>query len=483
MIKKLSLYLAVFLTVLFVLFLVLYKADNNSKLITNFKNLFPISLKGKIKSFVFAIPELKKENEKQYYALRKANREIAILQDKINSLLINDIKENNDYYVYPTISSISKTEKIFHYNLPLSNYYLTKKPGFYFDKYKDTFVIITGIGETFLINENFHDNKSLNLKYLKNNIKNIVVDQNFFDKNQSNRHSYSISVKDLTVIKDQVFVSYTKKFDDNCYNTSIIKSDIALELKFEEFFSYDDCVKVKNEFAGVQSGGRIEFNKKNNSVYFSIGDYRNRPLAQDRKSIFGKIIEINLDTKDYKIVSIGHRNPQGLYYSEKYDYLISTEHGPYGGDEINLILEGENYGWPISSYGNHYDEKSRPEAPLHKSHLKYGFKEPIFNWGPVSSIGVSEIESIDEKNNIFFVASLRAKKGFLFDFDEKFEKYKIIKEYAVGERIRDVYYDKETNLLIISIENSPALAVIDANEYKNVFPHKNKLWKWQWSAF
>ena len=79
MIKKLSLYIVIFLTILLVFFLVLYKTDNNSKLIRSFKNLFPISLKGKIKAFVFAIPELKKENEKEYYALRKANREIAIL--------------------------------------------------------------------------------------------------------------------------------------------------------------------------------------------------------------------------------------------------------------------------------------------------------------------------------------------------------------------------------------------------------------------
>ena len=483
MIKKIFIYSIGILTIFFLILIILYKSETDSKLIRDFKNLFSLSFKAKIKETIFLIPELKKTNEKQYLALRKANREISILQEKVNQFIINDLKNNVEYISHPTISVISENENIFHYSLPLSNYYLTKKPGFYFDKYKDNFILMTGTGETFFINKNFHKNKRLDLKYLDNNIKDIISDQNFYDKNQLNLHSYSISIKDITVINDELFVSYTKKINENCYNTSILKSSIASKLIFKEFFSLDDCVKIENEFAGVQSGGRIEYNKNKNLIYFSIGDFRNRPLAQNKNSFFGKIIEIELDTKNYNIFSIGHRNPQGLYYSEKFDFLISTEHGPYGGDEINLILKDENYGWPISSYGNHYDGKSRPDAPLHKSHKKYGFKEPIFNWGPVSSVGVSEIESVNDEENLFFVSSLRATTGYIFKFDKKFENYEIVKEYEIGERIRDVYFDKSEKMLIISLENSPAIAVIDPKNNKDYFPHKNKLWKWKWSEF
>ena len=65
-------------------------------------------------------------------------------------------------------------------------------------------------------------------------------------------------------------------------------------------------------------------------------------------------------------------------------YFFSSEHGPKGGDEINLIRldkkdELQNFGYPVSSYGDHYDGKFRDEAPLNKSHIKYGFIEPIFS--------------------------------------------------------------------------------------------------------
>ena len=75
------------------------------------------------------------------------------------------------------------------------------------------------------------------------------------------------------------------------------------------------------------------------------------------QNIYGKILEIKFNSNKSKIISIGHRNPQGFFYSEKYNFIISTEHGPRGGDEINKILSNKNYGWPIVSLGEKYDFK------------------------------------------------------------------------------------------------------------------------------
>ena len=110
------------------------------------------------------------------------------------------------------------------------------------------------------------------------------------------------------------------------------------------------------EFNIGQSGGRIIFAEQN--LLFSTGAFRTRVKPQDEKSFYGKIIKINLRTLDAKILSKGHRNIQGL--SKFKDIIVSTEHGPYGGDEVNvhknLLNNNEilNYGWPISSYGTHY---------------------------------------------------------------------------------------------------------------------------------
>lgn len=113
-------------------------------------------------------------------------------------------------------------------------------------------------------------------------------------------------------------------------------------------------------------GSRITFDGKGH-LFFSVGDRGERPLAQDLGNHVGTILRLNLDgsipadnpfvndngARD-EIWSYGHRNPQGLWYDRDSGQLWSIEHGPRGGDEINLILEGRNYGWPEVSHGKEY---------------------------------------------------------------------------------------------------------------------------------
>ena len=113
-------------------------------------------------------------------------------------------------------------------------------------------------------------------------------------------------------------------------------------------------------------GSRITFDDKGH-VFFSIGDRGQRDSSQDLQSLAGVIIRLRLDgsiPKDNpfittpqahdEIYSHGHRNPQGLFFDVQQQQLYSSEHGPRGGDEINLITKGANYGWPIVSHGKEY---------------------------------------------------------------------------------------------------------------------------------
>ena len=102
-------------------------------------------------------------------------------------------------------------------------------------------------------------------------------------------------------------------------------------------------------------------------------------IAQDDNLNFGKIISIDIDTKEYTYFSKGHRNPQGLLYLKDKDVVLSTEHGPKGGDEINKIIKDENYGWPIASYGIIYGHEIKKLGPTFEEHVN-GFKEPSFYW-------------------------------------------------------------------------------------------------------
>ena len=135
---------------------------------------------------------------------------------------------------------------------------------------------------------------------------------------------------------------------------------------------------------GRHFGSRIAFDGQGH-VFFSLGDRGVRENGQDLTTHAGSILRLNLDgsvPKDNPFVgkridgveplpeiwSYGHRNPQGLYFDAPTGELWSIEHGPRGGDEINLIEKGKNYGWPVVSHGQEYwgpfdvgEAKSKPE--------------------------------------------------------------------------------------------------------------------------
>jgi aldose sugar dehydrogenase len=112
-------------------------------------------------------------------------------------------------------------------------------------------------------------------------------------------------------------------------------------------------------------GSRIAFDGRGH-LFFSIGDRGERENGQDLASHAGSILRLNLDGSVpddnpfiaggglTEIWSYGHRNPQGLVYDLAHERLWSNEHGPRGGDEINLIQRGGNYGWPTVSHGMEY---------------------------------------------------------------------------------------------------------------------------------
>ncbi len=126
--------------------------------------------------------------------------------------------------------------------------------------------------------------------------------------------------------------------------------------------------------ARYHAGSRVAFGP-DGKLYVSTGDATDKNLAQDKKSLGGKILRLNRDGSipsdnpfpDSPVWSYGHRNPQGLAWHPDNGFLYETEHGPSGfdgpggGDEVNLIEKGSNYGWPLVS---HEEKKEGTVAPL-----------------------------------------------------------------------------------------------------------------------
>ena len=335
---------------------------------------------------------------------------------------------------------------------------------------KRIFVISSaGVLGSGLINEN------LKIKPLQSNI-NSFYDKSYFKKRKE------FSIKDLLIFNDKIFVSFIRENKKNCFNISVIAADLNFEfLEFEEYFNPNECLisnldqnesELIDYFTPNQSGGRI-IGLNNDNLILTIGDFRFRYLAQNKDSVFGKILKINSNNnQNYEILSMGHRNPQGLIKLKNENILMSTEHGPKGGDEINLIDLNDkkiiNYGWPVSSYGNHYGpddllKKRKYEVyPLHKNHKDFGFKEPIKFYD--ESYGISEIQQI--KNNLFVHGSMKRQELVFFELNEDRNSINVLFSIKINERIRDMkYYDKK---LYMFLENSASISIFDLTSIKNL---------------
>tara|TARA_B100002019_G_scaffold162915_1_gene140546 strand:- start:10995 stop:12452 length:1458 start_codon:yes stop_codon:yes gene_type:complete len=394
------------------------------------------------------------------------------LRDVINNLALNlELNTKESLKNIKTKKEVINLSK----NLQVDKYYLLT--GFYFginiqypgsgyiDFYKDNLIILSSRG-VLAFAENFENRGEF--KQIKNNI------DDFIGLEQYEKNNW-FSIKDLLVSDDKVYVSFTEELKDNCWNTSIIFGNMNYEeIIFKKLFSADECIHSTNntdkDFNAHQSGGRIiSFDK--NHILLTTGEYRSRHLAQDEASLNGKVLKINIVNGNYEIISMGHRNPQGLFFDKDNNIILETEHGPQGGDEINIIEVSkisqdtvQNYGWAISSAGEHYPGviQKNPtiyeKYPLHKSHSEFGFIEPIKSFVP--SIGISEIVKIDQ--NKYVVSSLKGKSIYFFELGGQ-NKIINFEQIEVFERIRDLKY--KNNRLYLFMEDSASIGIVNISDF------------------
>lgn len=163
-------------------------------------------------------------------------------------------------------------------------------------------------------------------------------------------------------------------------------------------------------------------------VYFSIGERQQPQLAQSLAHPYGKIHRLHDDGRvptDNPFVghadalpsiwSYGHRNPQGMAIHPRTAEIWSAEHGPAGGDEINVIRKGANYGWPLVSFGRHYDG-----TPVGPSPYREGVEPPIYHFTPsiaISQIAFYEGDAFPHWRGRLLVASLGQEELRLLQLD------------------------------------------------------------------
>ena len=441
------------------------------------KNLLPPELKMKIKDIVFPYKSLQQERNR-YSFLTKKWEKYKILS--LKGILNNDLMVKNnllDLNFVKTSSNTLSNKMIMEIYSPVGNQILrgtqNDSPGSgYLEFYGENLFLVSNIGIIAFADVNKDD---LKFKQIKNNLleyldfSSIYTFDNIIE-NQSKR----VGIKDVKIYQDEIFISFTNN-KKNCWNINLIRSNLNFEnLQFKKIFDPKECVNENdedfelrgNDINFSQTGGRIQ-KFKDEKIIFSTGEFRLRKKAQDPNSIFGKILSLDLNSNEIEMLSLGHRNPQGLFYDENDNFIISSEHGPKGGDEINIIdlksKNTKNFGWPISSYGEHYGggksgifRELYEKYPLYKTHEDKGFLEPIKYFTP--SVAPSEIIKIDDKK--YFLATMKDKSLYEIILDEKNEINKLTR-IEVGERIRDMIINN--NIIYLYLEDTGSIAKIKLN--------------------
>lgn len=215
--------------------------------------------------------------------------------------------------------------------------------------------------------------------------------------------------------------------------------------------------------SGYHFGSRIVFDKAGN-LFVTLGE-RNfaRAEAQNPANHIGKVVHITQDGEaapgnpaqpgwDPLVWSIGHRNMQGAVVDPATGTLWTIEHGPKGGDELNVTEAGKNYGWPVITYGIDYSG-----AKMGEGEAKDGLEQPVYFWRPSIAVSGLALYSGDLfpgwKGNLL-VGSL--KTGLVQRLVLQDGKVVAVEEVGagIGERVRDVRQGPDGAIYVITDENN-----------------------------
>ena len=373
---------------------------------------------------------------------------------------------NNDFYKY-----------IHTTHLPLDINF--KKVDFYpqsISKFKEDVLLLDKTGNLYLIKDRFSIRR-INHPPIENISKINLIKEG---------DNYVLPFHSVVVDSEykNIYVSFEKyiNHDVNHFAIASIGYDATHNKTIGNWklvFESDHIYHRGKKISGVSAaGGKMYLSGEN--LYFSVGSFSTNSHLdetidpQTLNAVKGKIYKFNLKTKNKEVFSIGHRNPQGMVIT--FDNIFyATEHGPEGGDELNIIKKDGNYGWPIKSFGTDYGFYSwiPPKKINNINFHNSRFIDPLFSWLP--DIGISFVYQVrnfgKDWNKDLLIGGMRANSIFRLKILNGNVVY--VEQIKVGKRIRDL---TDINGKLFFITDEGFLGTITINKAKLLKDLIKKKW-------
>lgn len=279
----------------------------------------------------------------------------------------------------------------------------------------------------------------------------------------------------------EMYASY-HRYDDECFSLAISRIQISVgeqQLEapspdWEPVFETKNCQKMKqkgNLYSGLRDGGRMAFNT-DGKLLMTTGDFDhdgdNSPysVSMDPESDLGKVLEIDVETGKVDIFASGMRNAQGLQVAAD-GRIFTTDHGPNGGDEINLVERDQNYGWPEVTLGMAYGWPRRDWVANEQQgrHEDSEYTSPIHAFLP--SIGISSLVEINspifpEWNGDLWATSL--KNQSLWRLRRHQDRIIYAERTEMPYRLRDIIQLKNGEVAVLTNSAERLLLIKPSNK-------------------